>query len=264
MGFVHLQHYLARGFISIISLLSLYTFTAICQGAEIKAGSTSFPPFYVINKDQTASGIYLDIMERTLQHAGLDYRLDIYPTKRLYRNLGSGETHVFFGIKGSPEYHDNVLYSDTEISQIQMRIYAIGDTPLPKTKEDINGRKIITMRGYGYGGLVSYFADKKNNIEVTSTTKHRSSFLMLKNKRADYVINYKHPSETALADLNIKGLKYTNFYDAKVYIIVSKATPNAQQVLNTLEKSYLDLVAKNELEYIENDDETDDTDKKVH
>jgi hypothetical protein len=39
-----------------------------------------------------------------------------------------------------------------------------------------------------------------------------------------------------------------------VYIIVSKKAPNAQQVLNRLEQSYLELVANEELEYIENND----------
>ena len=250
MGFVCLQYSTIR-----VILFSLcFAMTAVAQGAEIKAGSTSFPPFYIVNDDQSASGLLLDIMVKTLEHADLDYRLDIYPTKRLYKNLGLGNTHLFLGIKGSPEYDHNVLYSDTAISQIQMRIYATGNTPLPTTKEDINGHKISTMRGYGYGGLVSYFADPKNNIEVTSTTEHRASFLMLKNKRADYVINYKHPSETALKTLKIKDLKYTNFYDAKVYFIVSKETPNARQVLNKLERAYLDLVEKNELNYLENDD----------
>jgi polar amino acid transport system substrate-binding protein len=219
---------------------------------EIKAGTTNFPPFYVINKDQSASGIYLNIMETTLQHAGLDYRLDIYPAKRLYRNLGNGITDLFLGIKGSPEYDKSVLYSKIAISQVQMRVYAIGNTPLPVVKEDINGHKIITMRGYGYGGLVSYFSDPINNIEVTSTSEHRSSFLMLKNHRADYVINYKYPSETALTNLEIPGLKYTNFYDAQVYFIVSKALPNAEEVLKTLETAYIDLVNLGELGYIEN------------
>lgn len=254
MGFVfQLYSRLCTNFIIAI------IFTSSVQAVEnneliIKAGSTSFPPFYVVNGDQSASGIYLDIMEKTLQHAGIKYRLDIYPTKRLYRNLGNGETELFLGIKGSPEYDKDVLYSSTAISQIQMRIYAIGDTPLPKTKEDINNHKIITMRGYGYGGLASYFADPKNNIEMTSTSKHRSSFLMLKDKRADYVINYKHPSESALANLEISDLKYTNFYDAKVYFIISKALPNANEVLRKLEIAYLDLVTRGELEYIENDD----------
>jgi polar amino acid transport system substrate-binding protein len=237
-----------------LTLFSITLHISSCFSQEIKAGSTSFPPFYVVNPDGSASGIYLDIMETTLKYADLDYRLDIYPTKRLYRNLGIGETDLFLGIKGSPEYDDNVLYSHSAISQVQMRIYAIGNTPLPSTKEDINGHKIITMRGYGYGGLVSYFSDAENNIEVTSTSKHRSSFLMLKNNRADYVINYKHPSETALTNLRISGLKYTNFYDAKVYFILSKETPNAQKIMNKLEQAYLDLVANGELEYIKNND----------
>ncbi len=232
--------------------IAIIILSSISQASEIKAGTTSFPPFYVVNDDQTASGIFLNIMERTLIHAGLSYRLDIYPTKRLYRNLGMGETELFLGIKGSPDYDENVLYSETSISKIQMRIYAIGDTPLPETKEDLNGHKIITMRGYGYGGLVNYFQDPKNNIEVSLTSEHRSSFLMLKNNRAAYVINYKHPSESALADLTIKNLKYTNFYDAEVYFIVSKSIPNAAEVLHKLETAYLELVKLGELEYIEN------------
>jgi len=226
----------------------------LSSALQLKAGSTDFPPFYVINNDGSASGIYVDIMERTLEHAGLNYRLDIYPTKRLYRNLGVGETDLFLGIKGSPEYDNDVLYSKMAISQLQMRIYAIGNTPLPSIKEDLNGHSVITMRGYGYGGLITYLENPNNSIEVTSTSEHRSSFLMLKNKRADYVINYKQPSKTALAALRIDDLKYTSFYDAKVYFIMSKKTINAQQVMKKLEHAYLDLVNKNELEYINNDD----------
>jgi polar amino acid transport system substrate-binding protein len=239
-------------FLNALALSILIVFSSFSQAQEIKAGTTTFPPFYVINPDNSISGILVNIMEKTLTHAELTYRLDIYPTKRLYHNLGTGDTHLFLGIKGSPEYDSNVLYSSTPISQIQMRIYATGNTPLPTTKEDINGHKIITMRGYGYGGLVNYFSDPQNNIQVTSTSKHRSSFLMLKNKRADYVINYKHPSETALKDLKISGLKYTNFYDAKVYFIVSKGTPNAEEVLRKLEQAYSELIELGELEYIEN------------
>lgn len=250
MGFVF-QLY---SFLHTIIFITALAFASSLHAIEIKAGTTSFPPFYVVNKDQSASGIYLDIMETTLQHAGINYRLDTYPTKRLYRNLGNGKTHLFLGIKGSPEYDNNVLYSKMVISQIQMRVYAIGNTPLPLIKEDINGYKIITMRGYGYGGLVSYFSDPINNIEVTSTSEHRSSFLMLKDHRADYVINYIHPSETTLANLEIPELKYTNFYDSKVYFIVSKALPNAAVVLKRLEDAYLELVELGELEYIENND----------
>jgi polar amino acid transport system substrate-binding protein len=250
MGLFYTPYYSIR--ILVFSFLFFSSSTSFAL--LIKVGSTDFPPFYVINSDNSASGIYVDIMERTLQHAKLDYRIDSFPTKRLYRNLGLGETDIFLGIKGSPEYDDNVLYSKMAISQIQMRVYAIGNTPLPLIKEDFNNHRIITMRGFGYRGLVKYFDNPNNNIAITSTSEHRSSFLMLKNKRADYVINYKHPSETALEDLEIKGLKYTSFYDAKVYFIVSKETPNAAEVLNKLELAYLELIELGELEYITNND----------
>jgi len=259
MGFVFQLYSFRHIFAFCLVFGTIVAFAPLLHAADdkplkIKVGTTSFPPFYVVNQDQTASGIYLDIIEKTLQHAGLDYRLDIYPTKRLYRNLGNGGTDLFLGIKGSPEYDKNVFYSSTVISQIQMRIYAIGDTPLPETKEDLNNHKIITMRGYGYGGLVSYFSNPTNNIKVTSTSKHRASFLMLKDKRADYVINYKQPSDTALANIEIPNLKYTNFYDAKVYFIISKGTPHAEIVLKKLETAYLELIDSGELEYIPNDD----------
>ena len=218
----------------------------------IKAGVISFPPFYIVNSDQTLSGIFLDIMEKTLHHAKIKYRLNIYPTKRLYNNLKIGTTDFFLGIKGSPEYDEHVLYSTTEISQIQLRVYAIGDTPLPSTKEDLNNYKVITLRGYSYAGLITYLNDPQNNISINTTSDHRSSFLMLKNNRADYVINYKHPSETALKMLTIKDLKYTNFYDVKIYFIVSKALPHAAEILHKLEQAYLVLLELGELEYIEN------------
>ncbi|MEH6448963.1 MAG: transporter substrate-binding domain-containing protein [Oleispira sp.] len=250
MGLFYTPYYAIR----LLVFSFLFLSSSVSFALLIKVGSTDFPPFYVINSDNSASGIYVDIMERTLQHAKLDYRIDSFPTKRLYRNLGLGETDIFLGIKGSPEYDDNVLYSKMAISQIQMRVYAIGNTPLPLIKEDFNHYRIITMRGYGYHGLVKYFANPNNNIAVTSTSEHRSSFLMLKNKRADYVINYKHPSETALEDLKIRDLKYTSFYDAKVYFIVSKETPYAAEILNKLELAYLELIELGELEYITNDD----------
>lgn len=228
-------------------------FSSSIRAQEIKAGMLVFPPYFVDNGDQPPSGIYLDIMVRTLQHAGLSYNLEFFPAKRLYLNLGSGETDLYLGIKGPPEYKNKVLYSKTSISKIQMRIYTTGDTPLPVTKEDINGHKISTIRGYSYGGLVNYFSDPKNDIDVALTAEHLASFQMLKKHRIDYVVNYKHPSEAVLENLVIPNLKYTNFYSVDVYFIISKSIPNAHETLQRIEASYLELVKLGELEYIENE-----------
>ncbi len=232
-------------YISICMLLSISL-----QAEEIKAGIMIFPPYFFQNKDKAPDGIYLKIMEKTLKHANLEYRVDIYPAKRLYLNLGNGKTHLYIGIKGAPEYDDKVLYSTTKVSEIKMRIYANADTPLPVTREDINNRRISTIRGYGYGGLINYFTDPKNNIDIASTAEHLSSFKMLKNRRVDYAINYRFPSEAVLENLEIPGIKYTDFYSINVHFIVSKFTPDAAEVLDKIEKSYLELLERGEIKYM--------------
>ena len=152
-----------------LTLCLAVAFAPVLQAADnkplkVKVGTTSFPPFYVVNPDQTASGIYLDIIEKTLQHAGLDYQLDIYPTKRLYRNLGNGETELFLGIKGSPEYDKNVLYSSTAISQIQMRIYAVGDI------NHYPGKRKLILSGFHEAALAAFsIAEKLSDQERLPT-----------------------------------------------------------------------------------------------
>lgn len=220
------------------------------QAEEIKAGVMIFPPYFFQNKNKEPDGIYLKVMEKTLRNANLEYRIDIYPAKRLYLNLGNGKTHLYLGIKGAPEYDDKVLYSTTKVSEIKMRIYANADTPLPVTKKDIDHHRIGIIRGYSYGGLIKYFTETKNNIEISSTAEHLSSFKMLKNRRVDYVINYQYPSEAVLADLEIPGVKYTDFHSINVYFIISKFTPNAVEVLDRIEKSYLELLERGEIKYM--------------
>jgi len=245
------QNFLTSALLTMICGLFIFNNS---HADKLKVGIIDFPPFYIVNDDGSTSGLYLNILRKTLQHAKLEYSLDVYPPKRLYRNLSNGKAGVVLGIKGAPEYDKQVLYSTSKISQIQMRVYATGTTPLPTSKEDINNHRISTIRGYSYGGLVSYFSDPKNNINVFTTAEHLASFQMLKNKRVDYVVNYKHPSETVLESLFIPNVKYTNLYSVDVFFIVSKAIPNAREVLQKLEKSYLELINLGELAYIPNDD----------
>lgn len=221
--------------------------------APVKADITHFPPFYVVNPNGIHSGVYLDIMVKTLQKAGLKYNVHSYPTKRLYSNLSSGVTDLFLGIKGSPVYHEHVYYSKMPVSHIQLRVYATGDTALPKIKEDLVGQSVIAMRGYGYAGLINYLTAAENDIDLKFVTSHQSSFLMLKNDRADYLLNYKHPSDRVLESMVVPGLKHMSLYAAEVFFIVSKNAPDALLLLDKLEAAYDLLRESGEIEYVEND-----------
>lgn len=225
---------------------------SICQARSLNTDITNFPPFYIVSKDGKASGLYHDLMLKIATKAGYQPKVHTFPTKRLYRNLGNGTSDVFLGIKGSPEYHGHVHYSKVPLSQIQLRAYAVGDTPLPTSKEQLNGHKIAIMRGYGYGGMVNYFYDRNNDIDTKAVTEHRASFMMLKKNRVDYVINYKYPSDQTLKNIEIPELKFSSLYSADVFIIVSKRTPNAEKVIAELEAAYLTMLESGEAHYIEN------------
>lgn len=241
--------YMSKNWELILYIIAIFLLSAPLLAEEIKAGIMIFPPYFIQNENKKPDGIYLKVMEETLRNANLEYRIDIYPAKRLYLNLGNGKTHLYLGIKGAPEYDDKVLYSTTKISEINMRVYANDNIPLPLQKEDLNNHRISIIRGYSYGGLINYFKDPKNNIDVASTAEHLSSFKMLKNKRVDYVINYKNPSEAVLEYLDIPGIKFTDLYVINVYFIISKFTPNAVEVLDRIENSYLELLESGKIKY---------------
>lgn len=246
--------YISRVLQTIIGLLLICLCSiSLAIGAEIKTGIINFPPFYVVNENGKHSGLCLDILVATLKKAKLDYNIHSYPPMRLFRNLNTGTTDLFLGIKGSPEYDEQVYYSKTPISHIQLRVYATGNTPLPSVKNDLVGKNVIAIRGYGYGGLINYLVDPKNEINVMYNSQHGAAFLMLKNKRAEYLLDYKHPADRVLQELIISDLKYVNLDEVGLFFIVSKKSPNALQLMEKLETAYNTLREEGLASYIEND-----------
>ncbi len=245
--------YINKTLRTIITLLTIWLCSInLAIGAKIKTGIINFPPFYVVNENGKHSGLCLDILVATLKKANLDYNINSYPPMRLFRNLNTGSTDLFLGIKGSPLYDEQVYYSKMPISHIQLRVYATGDTPLPSVKDDLIEKSVIAIRGYGYDGLINYLVDPENKINIMYNSQHEAAFLMLKNKRAEYLLDYKHPADRVLQELNIPDLKYVNLYEVELFFIVSKNSPNALQLMNKLETAYNALREEGLVNYIEN------------
>ena len=74
-------------------------------------------------------GVLLAPIDKLMHEAGLSYRLNGYPAKRLYRNLATGETDFFIGSKGVPEYEGKVYMSPSPINVIQLQLYRLPQTP---------------------------------------------------------------------------------------------------------------------------------------
>lgn len=228
--------------------LSIVIFSGNLFAAEkIQIGVLNFAPFYVVEDGKEPSGTILDNIKLAMKRANLEYEITGYPPKRLYSNLAEGKSHVFLGIKGVPVYDDKVIYSKNKITDIDLRIYARSDTALLKSKEEFKGKKILTIRGYAYGGLIKYLNDPANNIETDPTADHVLAIRKLKAKRANYLLDYRRPTEKALNKIDLPGIQNHPIMLLDIYIIVSKQTPNAQDVLEKLEKAFSDLKAEGKL-----------------
>ncbi|MBF0228407.1 MAG: transporter substrate-binding domain-containing protein [Desulfamplus sp.] len=208
---------------------------------EFEVGVFNFPPFAVIEEGKEPSGILIDYIKPILKKCNLTYSIKGYPPKRLYKYLADGETEIALGVKGVPELEGNVLYSNEKITDIDLRVYSRAETPPIKTKEDMHGKRIITIRGYSYGGFIKYIENPATKIVADVTNGHELAFKKLQAQRADYVLNYSLPSEKALKSINIPGIQSYSISSLELFFIVSKKSPDAENLLKKLEQAFIEL-----------------------
>lgn len=238
---------------TLVSLIAVIALSAVIitnqklDAQEIQAHVFNFQPFYVVEEGKEPSGILVDAMKAVFEKCNMSYTIKGYPAKRAYVNLAEGKSNIFLGVKGVPELEGNVLYGNEKITKIDLRVYTRKETPLLKTKEELKGKKILTIRGYSYGGFIKYLEDPANNIELDVTDGHELAFKKLQGKRADYLLDYSAPAETTLKSVIIPGIQNHSISVLDIFIILSKKTPDAENVLKTLEQAFVDLKKEEKL-----------------
>lgn len=206
-------------------------------GQPVQVGITHFPPLYVIDKQHVLSGILLDLMQRSLSRAGLDYKVQGYPPKRLYFGLAEGKVDLFIGLKGNPLYDDKVIYSANPVSYLELRIYAVAGQEIPHEAEQLLSQRIAIIRGYGYGGLRPVLLSQQNKPFVTELNTHKNALAMLESGRIRYLLDYKNPVEATLRENTFANFDYIMISKLPTYFIVSKASKNPRNLMQLLEAS---------------------------
>ena len=216
--------------------------SAWARDKTYRVGLLDFPPFAVIEKSGKYSGILVELIEKVLKKADVSYTVTPVPQKRLFHGLATGDIDVYMGIKGVPAYDGKVLFSDFPVSDVDLRVYALGGKKLPQTREALKGKKIIVIMGYGYGGLIQYLKHPANHITLDSTVTHELAFRKLKAGRADYVLDYNRPANLAIVQEGLgKAVHSHSLAHLNIYFIVSKKAPDALNLMKKMEASYLSL-----------------------
>lgn len=218
--------------------LVLVSRSAWVSAETYNVGVLDFPPFYIVKSETEVEGTMADLLRKIMDKAGMKYVMKGYPPKRLYKELAEGSTQIWMGVKGVPEYEGQVIYGDSEINEIEIRLYTLEGKPLLNTLPETKGQKIITIRGYSYGGMINYLTNPENAISLDPSDSHELAFKKLIKGRGDYVLDYKRPAEEAIKANAMTGLAHSVLKNIKIHLVVSKKTPDAENVLKKMEDAF--------------------------
>ncbi|MFT5692562.1 MAG: polar amino acid transport system substrate-binding protein [Oceanicoccus sp.] len=222
---------------SIILFFSSYAMPA----DPLRVGIVHFPPMFIVENGNVVGGSVVEIMEKTLNHASLDYRLISYPAKRAYVSLGTGAMDLHGGLKKNVHYHDQVIYSNNTIVSVELRVYGFGDAPLPQSIPELRGKQLGLIRGFQYGGKLPQLTDIQNEKFVTTIDSHSSALLMLESGRIDFLLDYKSPVDSELKLYPLPEIQHTTIEKLDLYFVLNKNRPNAREIMTLLNASYLSL-----------------------
>lgn len=204
----------------------------------LKYGYPEQPPRAFTNSKGEADGYYPKLLRVLLPRAGIPWQSGSYPAKRLMVNLGSGETNFSILVK-NPLLDKCCLYGNKPVWFDELRVYHVGDKPPVRKREDLIGKRIITLAGFAYGGLISFIDDPDNRIENHPAQSHQAAFEMLDASRADYVLDYAEPAVAeGLAKHPVANLRSEVLDTVHMYFVLSRDYPNARAVLDRLEAIY--------------------------
>lgn len=231
--------------IIVIIMFSILSCLSPAIGSEqIIVGYIEFPPVFSTGREGLPKGILIDLGRRVLKQAGLTGIFKSYPTKRMSRYLAAGEIHLWMGLSTLPEFNDTTYIGASTLLSIELRAYTIKGAPPIKTKDDLNGKSILVMRGYSYGGWINHIEDPVNKIISHKFDTHVSAFQTLSRGKFDYLLDYRLPSDEVLKQFKLDNLtsNIISSFDAK--FVVSKKAPDAKKLLKKLEATFQELYSR--------------------
>lgn len=168
--------------------------------------------------------------------AGIPWHAQDYPAKRMFVNLRTGVSKFSMLVNAESHFQGCCLLSHDPIALVEIRaFYRQGSDPIDSI-HDLAGKRVITIQGYSYSGLIGFINDPENKVQNQTAVNHVSAFSMLNKGRAEYLLDYAFPATEVLDKNPIKGLAFSTLKQAHVYLVLHKDYPDAEQVMRRLEE----------------------------
>lgn len=213
----------------------------------LTVGYYDFPPAIYSDAQGRPNGPLVDLTRRVLAHAGFQAQFRGLPSARLYAALQNGTVDIWPGAPGKPELQADTLEGRETLAQISLNLYHRPDTPRPTMPSSLRKRGVIIIGGYNYWPQVNQMLhDPQLQIRLHRTATHTSALEMLKQRRADYLLDYEVPVSQALNRLGMEALPHVELHKVAIRFIVSRHTEDSQAVVDSLDRAYAEMSAAGE------------------
>lgn len=257
-----------RGSTKALCLVAL-VWCVLAQTISVAAASQrtlliSGPPFptgWMYLENGKVGGLRLEFFDKIARHAGYQWKGELYPAKRLMESIIHGKVDlsmlVLNPLLDKPEH---VLTSREPVYTENLNLYGQKGTPPVQYRSDLQGKEIVVMRGYGYGGFKTWLDAPENNVKQYEADSFASAIQMLLRRDLDYALLYDLNFEAALIELasqpdshaRAMELSVTNWSKVPVYFHLSReALSDAEEVLARLMRSFHTLQEEGKLPPVE-------------
>ncbi len=229
------------------------TLLSIAHTTEAKpliVGYVDYPP--CTQSTDTEEG-YLsggDCIETTraaIAEIGREAEFVRMPIKRLLHKLYSGEVDIVHLLMNYPLARERVLFSNAPLYITRLNVYSLPGQPPIDSIYELQGQSVITILGYTYGGISKFIKHPDSGIKTLDVKTHEAGLLMLQAKRAPYLLDYEGTSSGALQKLRINKIQQQTLMVTPITWVVSRATPDAEQLVLDLNNAFQRLSEENRL-----------------
>jgi len=189
----------------------------------------------------------MDIAFKSLEKAGFEWTAISLPAKRMAKSLAAGNIQVWLGLATLPQFKGTTYVGKTVVEQLILRAYTIGNKPPVRKRQDLLGKTLLILRGYSYGGWITFIKDPANKIQYLEFDSHEGAFRRLEKlaKRIPeiYLLDYEHPSETVLRKLKLPDIQFDQVSSLDMHFVVTRKMDGAKAVLDRIENAFQQLSA---------------------
>jgi len=229
----------------IICVLAALLLASPARADELRLAGPEFPPHWVMENGRL-TGTVAEILIRIVERAGYAWTGETYPAARLMRMLAAGEAQASLLVRNQTlDTSPDVLRSTEPITEDALNAYGIGGASPIARREDLTGRRVIVMRGYGYGGLREWM--DANGVKIFEVDSYQNALRLLEVEQTAVAILYDVNFEEGVKALGHTPANVVTTYlqGVPLYIYLHRsAGGDGRATMDGLVNAWRDLVAK--------------------